>query len=122
VGDLLGVSHGGSGEESSEVLKEVATKVRPQNYKYVFGKAMTSRHLDAVACGTWQILTPGKYSGVLRPHEHFTPWDSKDPTRSYKEALSNIESGRNMEIYNELEPCNSYESRISTLLRELDSI
>jgi hypothetical protein len=122
VGDLFGVSHGGSGDESSEVLMEVANKVRPQDYEYVFGKGMTSRHLDAVACGTWQILTPGTYSGVLRPHEHYTPWDSADPTRSYKEALSNIESGRNLEIYNELETSNSHESRISTLLRELDSI
>ena len=122
VGDLLGVSHGGSSEESSEVLKEVATKVRPHDYEYVLGKAMTSRHLDAVACGTWQLLTPGTYSGVLRPYEHFTPWDSEDPNRSYEEAFNNIESGRNMEIYNELEPYNSHESRISTLLRELDSI
>ena len=37
----------------------------------VYSKAISSRHFDAVGTRTLQILFPGRYNDILRPHEHY---------------------------------------------------
>ena len=47
----------------------------------VYGKAISSRHFDAIGMKTCQILLEGRYSDILQPHEHYIP---------VKSDLSNI--------------------------------
>ncbi len=37
----------------------------------VYSKAISSRHFDAVGTRTLQVLFPGRYNDILRPHEHY---------------------------------------------------
>ena len=39
----------------------------------VYGKAITSRHFDAIGTHTCQILLEGRYNDILRPGEHYIP-------------------------------------------------
>lgn len=36
-------------------------------------RALSPRHIEAVACGVAQVLVEGDYSGVLEPHRHYLP-------------------------------------------------
>jgi hypothetical protein len=37
------------------------------------GTCISSRHFDAIGCGTVQILVEGRYSDILRAGEHYVP-------------------------------------------------
>ncbi len=37
------------------------------------GACISSRHFDAIGCGTVQILVEGRYNDILRPGEHYIP-------------------------------------------------
>jgi len=47
-----------------------------------YGKAISSRHFDAIGTKTIQILIEGRYNDILKPYEHYIP---------VKRDLSNIE-------------------------------
>lgn len=34
-------------------------------------KAISSRHFDAIACGTTLVMYQGAFNGILRPHDHY---------------------------------------------------
>lgn len=119
VGKMLGQQQGATSELSSEILSGVLSKIHVDDFKYVSGKALTSRHMDAIYCGAWQILTPGQYNGILQPGSHFTLWNSISPEEAFREVEEAIALKRNLSIYEELIGENSYQSRIQNLLARL---
>lgn len=38
-----------------------------------YGKAISSRHFDAIGCKTLQIMFPGRFNDILRAGEHYVP-------------------------------------------------
>jgi hypothetical protein len=120
VGKLLGKEQGATSVLSQEILDGVLSRINVSEYNFVSGKALTSRHLDAVFCGTWQILTPGHYNGVLTPGLHYSVWDPDNPETVLGEVRAAIETNRPASVYEELFEKNSYRSRINRLLDTLN--
>jgi hypothetical protein len=121
IGKIVGKEQGAMSLLQQDVLEEVLSRINVDDYQFVSGKALTSRHLDAVYCGTWQILTPGSYNGILKAGSHFSAWDAKNPTSVLQEVEEAINSGKSLSIYKELIQDNSYVSRISKLMDRLYS-
>ena len=120
VGKLLGKEQGATSVLPQEILNGVLSRINVKNYDFVSGKAITSRHLDAVFCGTWQILSPGYYNGVLTPGLHYSVWDPNNPETVLQEVNTAIETNRPESVYEELFEKNSYRSRINQLLDTLN--
>jgi hypothetical protein len=121
IGKFLGKEQGATSVLPPAVLEEVLTRINVEDYQFVSGKALTSRHLDAIFCGTWQILTPGDYNGVLRPGAHYSVWDSSNPASVLDEVEHAVHSNKSSYIYDELIEDNSHQSRINKLLGRLYS-
>lgn len=119
VGRFFGKEQGATSILQPEVLEEVVSRINLENYLYVSGKAITSRHLDAIFCGTWQILAPGNYNGILKEGEHYSAWDASNPISVLHEVEEAISTGRPSKIYEELIQENSYQCRITKLLGRL---
>jgi hypothetical protein len=84
------------------------------------GRVISSRHLDAVAAGTWQILERGSYSGVLTPHIDYTPISNLDPSSirdAVDEALEKANHSTMLELQSRLYLKNSYDARVESLLQ-----
>ena len=120
-GKILGKEQGAMSTLSRELLEGVIARINVEDFKYVSGKALTSRHMDAIYCGTWQILTPGSYNGILEQGKHYSVWNPSDPALVFQEVEEAILSGRSTTIYEELIDNNSYQSRISGILGRLNS-
>lgn len=120
AGKLLGKEQGATSVLPQEILDGVLSRINVNDYDYVSGKALTSRHLDAVFCGTWQILSPGHYNGVLTPGLHYSVWDPDNPETVLQEVSRAIETNRPESVYGELFENNSYRSRINELLDTLN--
>ena len=121
IGKFLGKEQGATSTLSQEVLRQVLSRIDVNDYQHVSGKALTSRHMDAICCGTWQILTPGNYNGVLTAGNHYTAWDATNPRSVLLEVEEAIKSNKSTNIYEELIQINSYQSRINRLLDRLYS-
>jgi hypothetical protein len=119
IGKLLGKEQGATSLLPPDLLGEVLARIDLDGYQYVSGKAITSRHLDAIFCGTWQILAPGEYNGILNSGGHYSKWDANDPISVLQEVEEAINSNKPKEIYDELIQENSYQSRINKLLARL---
>jgi hypothetical protein len=120
-GKMIGKEQGSMSLLPPAVLEEVLARINIEDYQFTSGKALTSRHLDAIFCGTWQILTPGDYNGVLRPGVHYSVWDPENPTSVLQEVEEAINTDKSSHIYEELIQENSYQSRINKLLDRLYS-
>jgi hypothetical protein len=120
-GKFIGKEQGATSVLPPEVLEEVLSRINVGDYEYVSGKAITSRHLDAIYCGTWQILTPGDYNGILKSGTHYSVWDPTNPISVLLEVEEAINSNKPSDIYEELIEDNSYQSRIKKLLDTLYS-
>jgi len=120
VGKVLGREQGATSVLSQEILDGVLSRIKVNDYHFVSGKALTSRHLDAVFCGTWQILSPGYYNGVLTPGLHYSVWDPDNPETVLEEVSMAIETNRPESVYEELFEKNSFKSRIDKLLDTLN--
>ena len=121
IAKVLGKEQGAMSVLSPEILEVVLNKIDRDRYEHVSGKALTSRHMDAIYCGTWQILTPGEYNGILKPGTHYSAWDSNNPSEILREVEDAIQTNRSANIYEQLIEENSYQSRINTLLDRLYS-
>ena len=120
-GKMIGKEQGSMSLLPPAVLEEVLTRINIEDYQFTSGKALTSRHLDAIFCGTWQILSPGDYNGVLRPGVHYSVWDPENPTLVLQEIEEAIDTDKSSRAYEELIQENSYQSRINKLLDRLYS-
>lgn len=121
IGKFLGKEQGATSTLSKEVLHQVLRRIDVNDYQHVSGKALTSRHMDAIYCGTWQILTPGDYNGVLSAGNHYSAWDATNPRSVLLEVEEAVKSNKSANIYEELIQTNSYQSRINRLLDRLYS-
>lgn len=121
IGKFLGKEQGATSTLSKEVLHQVLRRIDVNDYQHVSGKALTSRHMDAIYCGTWQILTPGDYNGVLTAGNHYSAWDATNPRSVLLEVEEAVKSNKSANIYEELIQTNSYQSRINRLLDRLYS-
>lgn len=55
-----------------DTIQEVQRKIfRPERQASHYTKCISSRHFDAVACETVQILTTGRYNDMLLPGRHY---------------------------------------------------
>jgi len=120
AGKVFGKEQGATSVLPQDVLDGVLRRIHVNNYDFVSGKALTSRHLDAVFCGTWQILSPGHYNGVLTPGLHYSVWDPDNPETVLQEVSAAIETNLPETVYEELFEKNSYKSRITKLLDTLE--
>jgi hypothetical protein len=114
----LGLNQGSLYQPDSKELEKFISLVDLEKYESRNGKCISSRHFDAIAAGTWQILAPGKYNELLIPNTHFTPWAS---TNDFKALIENEVSRKSLSIqaFNDLSQNHSYGMRVNTVLREI---
>ena len=121
IGSFIGKEQGATSIFPPDLLEEVMSRINVSDFQYVSGKALTSRHMDAISCGTWQILTPGDYNGVLKAGAHYSAWDGANPKSVLREVEDAIHTNKSASIYEELIKDNSYQNRINKLLDKLYS-
>jgi hypothetical protein len=120
IGKFVGKEQGATSVLSSTILEEVLKRINVEDYQFVSGKALTSRHLDAIFCGTWQILAPGNYNGVLKAGIHYSEWDAAKPLSVLEEAEEAVHANKSSKAYEELLEKNSHLSRINNLIDTLE--
>ncbi len=55
-----------------DIIQEIQMQVfRPERQAPLYTKCISSRHFDAAACKTVQILTTGRYNDILQPDRHY---------------------------------------------------
>jgi hypothetical protein len=119
IAKIFGKEQGAMSFLAPEILDNVMAKIDKETYTYVSGKALTSRHMDAIYCGTWQILSPGSYNGILNPGIHYSVWDGSNPEAVLREVNEAVYTKKPSDIYDQLIQENSYQSRIDKLLDRL---
>jgi len=114
----LGLNQGSLYKPDSKELEKLISLVELEKFESRNGKCISSRHFDAIAAGTWQILSPGKYNDVLITNTHFTPWEN---TNNFN-ALIEKEVSRKLlsnQAFDDLNQNHSYGARVNTVLREI---
>lgn len=122
IARTIGVEQGSIAVMDSEVSAELRSLVKVEEFPHVDGKALSSRHLDAIATGTWQILQPGRYNEVLIPGVHFSSWDPGKGVETVSDALEAFRDGRAENAYLDLEANHSYGSRVQDILDTLNRL
>jgi len=74
----LGLNQGSLYKPDSKELEKLISLVDLEKYESRNGKCISSRHFDAIAAGTWQILKPGRYNGILESTHHYTEHSDKN--------------------------------------------
>jgi hypothetical protein len=118
VSNQIGIRQASLFEPDSKEIHYLLSLINTDKQEFRDGKCISSRHLDAIACGTWQILAPGEYNGVLTQDLHFTQW-STDNLSKIQDLMNNkgllaksVESA-----YESLKDSHTYSHRVSNLLR-----
>ena len=122
IAKTIGIEQGSTAVLDSEFLAELRSLVKVEQFPHVDGKALSSRHLDAIATGTWQILKAGRYSDVLIPEIHYSAWDPSNGAGIVSDALQAFQDGRAEKAYATLEANHSYSSRVRDILRDLNEV
>ena len=114
----LGLNQGSLYKPDSIELEKLISLVDLEKYESRNGKCISSRHFDAIAAGTWQILAPGKYNELLIPNTHFTPWVN---TNDFRALIENEVSRKSLSIqaFDDLSQNHSYGARVNTVSREI---
>lgn len=111
---------------SSGILEEEfdsGNYAREHHIEYVSGKAISSRHFEALGTKTVQLLLEGDYNGILQPDVHYL---------SIRKDLSNFEQA--VSIFMDLDKrkemanlafefamdCHTYAHRVNHFLKEID--
>ncbi len=117
---LIGIYQASLYNPDAREREKLAELVDPSRHEYRDGKAISSRHLDAIACGTWQILKPGAYNNILKVGDHFTPWDPSEISSISELILdSNLLQFKTQSAFESLKSEHSYLARIGHLLKNL---
>jgi hypothetical protein len=114
----LGLNQGSLYKPDSKELEKLISLVDIEKYESRNGKCISSRHFDAIAAGTWQILAPGKYNDLLVPNIHFTPYGNPNDLRSLRENEVSRKS-LSTQAFDDLSQNHSYGTRVNTVLREI---
>ena len=120
ITSTLGVKQASLFQPRAAEIDQLKSLINPEKFEHRNGKAISSRHFDAIACGAWQILKPGLYNNLLEPGIHYTPWEPSnpstvidlisDPKSLQLKAVNAIESlGKN----------HSYQARVNEILEIL---
>lgn len=120
LASLLGISQASLFKPDSVEEQILMDLVDTSRYEHRNGKCISSRHLDGIASGTWQILKPGEYSGILRSGEHFTSWDGVE-TESLIELINdeNLTVEKARSALESLRKENTYDARVKSLIGNL---
>ncbi|OIQ77978.1 hypothetical protein GALL_403270 [mine drainage metagenome] len=118
----IGVEQGSTADLDQALSIELRSLTKIDQFPHVDGKALSSRHLDAIATGTWQILQPGRYNEVLVPGVHFSSWDPGKGAEIVSDALEAFRDGRAENAYLTLEANHSYGSRVQDILNSLNEL
>ena len=114
----LGMNQGSLYKPDSKELEKLISLVDLEKYESKNGKCISSRHFDAIATGTWQILAPGKYNELLIPNTHFTLWEA---TNNFRALIENevLRKSLSIQAFDDLNQNHSYRARVNTVLREI---
>lgn len=120
LSNQIGIKQASLFEPDSKEINYLLSLVDTDNQEYRNGKCISSRHLDAIACGTWQILAPGEYNGVLTQDLHFTQW-STDNLSKIEDLMNNkgLLAKLAESAYESLKDSHTYSHRVSNLLRNI---
>jgi hypothetical protein len=116
LGRDLGVEYGSI---EARQPKNLDLEVLLEQFEYRDGTCVSSRHLEAISAGCWQILYKGNYNGVLKPGIHYTELSDLSESsikEKIDEGLEVVSKGHPMEIRDELFEKHSYLSRVSEAL------
>lgn len=91
----------------------------------VYGKCISSRHLDAIGTKTCQIMIEGRFNDILTAGQHYIPL--KRDLSNVDEALAIFrdphERSRIVDAaYAHVMACHTYDQRIAEIFRALDAI
>jgi hypothetical protein len=116
----LGLNQGSLYKPDSKELEKLISLMDLDKYESRNGKCISSRHLDAIATGTWQILAPGEYSGILKPDIHFSAYENSKAV----DILSDIKNKDLWESFarvawEDLYLHNTYTARVNTILKSI---
>ena len=116
----VGVNQASLFKPDSREIELIRELIDPEKYEYRNGKAISSRHFDAIACGTWQILKPGNYNGILDSSRHFTEYSEANHD-SIIELIENPFLSRKMANYalEDLSSTHTYYMRVRQCLSDL---
>jgi len=114
----LGFNQGSLFKPDSKELEELISLVDLEKYESRNGKCISSRHFDAIAAGTWQILAPGKYNELLIPNTHFTTWEEINDFRALIENEV-LRKSLSIQAFDDLSQNHSYRARVNTVLHEI---
>ena len=116
---VLNIEQGAVAEIDENLAARLYSMTKFEEYPSVDGKALSSRHLDSIATGTWQILRPGEYGGILIPGSHYSLWDKNNGESILNDARNAFHDGRAEKARSSLQGGNSYSSRVQDILKHL---
>jgi len=109
----------GSLHDDSNSSLLLADQVQNSSLPSIDGRAISSRHFDAIAAGCWQILEIGNYNGILEPWIDYTPIVDISPN-AVKDAVDHAMEMANATNVSALQDrlfnSNSYDHRIKSLV------
>ena len=120
IARLIGVNQGSLYKPSNSEEEVLLKLVHPEEFEYRNGKCISSRHMDAIACRTWQILTPGSYNGILQEGIHYSRWQQDGLDKTLILALNSQREGNAEIAYQDLIKKNSYDARVLNILASLE--
>ncbi len=117
---LLGMNQASLYKPDSDEIEILLDLIDTSKFEYRNGKCISSRHFDAVACGTWQVLKSGTYNGILESDEHFTSWDTagvEDLNELIVDQKLTAEKARG--AFESLRMGHTYDARVDMLIQSL---
>jgi len=86
------------------------------------GLCISSRHLEAVSAGCWQILYKGDYSGILKADSHYTEvkfLDRSNLEDAVDAAIEIANGEKPWQVREELYEAHSYQARVAKIIENL---
>ena len=116
----LGLNQGSLYKPDSKELEILISLVDLEKYESRNGKCISSRHFDAIAAGTWQILSPGEYSNIIFPKLHYTEF-SVNNYNQIQELIKSETARKFLHLANfeTLYVNNSYTARVAQILKQV---
>jgi hypothetical protein len=95
----------------------------PRERRGPSGKAISSRHFDAVGTKTCQIMFPGRFNGILEADRHYIALDRN--FSNIDEVMRRFRDRRYVEqlvdrTYEYIRDCHTYRHRMLALLAAID--
>ncbi len=116
----LGLNQGSLYKPETKELEKLISLVDLGKFESKNGKCISSRHFDAIAAGTWQILAPGQYSKILKPNLHFFSYDNvhlDDLIADIKNE--DLRKSLARHAWEDLHLENTYAVRVKTILKNI---